>query len=128
MGKIIAIMSYISPDKFRRSLGHALRGLRNALATEHSFRIHVFVAAIVIVLLLIFDLEPIQTAMVVMVLMTVLVLELVNTVVERFVGLLEPRVHPYVGIIKDLMAAGVMIVSVGAILVGLLIFIPALTG
>jgi diacylglycerol kinase len=54
-----------------------------------------------------------------------LILELVNTIVERFVGLLEPRVHTYVAIIKDLMAAAVLIVSITAVIISCLVFFPA---
>jgi diacylglycerol kinase len=114
-------MSYISLSRFRRSLGHAVRGLQRALETENSFRIHVFVAILVSITLVILRLDRSDTAFIIFVMAIILVLELVNTVVERFVGLLEPRVHPYVGVIKDLMAAAVLIMTVAAISIGLLL-------
>lgn len=119
-------MTYFSSRRFLRSLKHAIRGFQSAAASEHSFRVHVLVAVVVIVLMLWLELSTLETALIIFVLANILVLELVNTVVERFVGLLEPRVHPYVGVIKDLMAAGVLIISVASIFIGLLIFLPAL--
>jgi len=51
---------------------------------------------------------------------------LVNTVVERFVDMIEPRVHPYAGLIKDLLAAAVLITTVSAGIIGVLILGPYL--
>ena len=117
--------NYLSWSRLQRSVQHALRGFQQAVATEHSFRVHVTVASAVTILLVILQLNPIKTAIIVFVMATILVLELVNTVVERFAGLLEPRLHPYVGVIKDLMAAAVMVVTVAAVIVGWLLISPA---
>jgi len=54
----------------------------------------------------------------------IFVLELINSVLERLVDVLKPRLHPYVESIKDMMATVVLIFSIGAILIGLLIFTP----
>jgi diacylglycerol kinase len=119
-------MTYLSVRRFGRSLNHALHGFQQAASTEHSFRVHALVAVVVIVVMLFLHLTPLETALIIFVLANILILELVNTVVERFVGLLEPRIHPYVGVIKDLMAAAVLIISVASIFIGLLVFLPAL--
>lgn len=119
-------MSFISLPRFFRSFRYALRGFRRAVASEHSFRIHVIVSVVVVVLIIALDLGRLETAVLVLVMANILILELVNTVVERFVGILEPRIHPYVGDIKDLMATGVLILSVAAILIGLVVLIPAI--
>ena len=116
---------FISWSRFWRSFRYARQGLRRALVSENSFRIHVVVAILVIAAMFIVQLSRIEIAIVVLVMSTILTLELVNTIVERFVGLLEPRVHPYVGIIKDLMAAAVLITTVAAIIIGFLVFWPA---
>ena len=56
----------------------------------------------------------------------VLTLELINSILERFVDVFKPRIHPMVEEIKDLMAGAVLIASLGALIVGLLIFLPYL--
>jgi len=40
------------------------------------------------------------------------------------VDILKPRIHPYAKLIKDLMAATVLITSIVAVVVGILIFYP----
>jgi undecaprenol kinase len=54
----------------------------------------------------------------------VLAMELLNTALEYFTDLLKPRLHHYVLVIKDTMAAAVLITSLGALIIGLIIFIP----
>ena len=57
---------------------------------------------------------------------SVLVLELLNTVLEKFIDVLKPRVHYFIEIMKDLMAAAVLVAAVAAFVVGLFIFLPYL--
>lgn len=116
-----------SLQRFWKSYQAARQGLIRAMATEHSFRIHVLVAVVVVILILFLRLSRAEAALLILLVSTILTLELVNTVVERFVDMLEPRVHPYVGVIKDLMAAAVLITSVAAIIIGLVIFWPYLS-
>jgi diacylglycerol kinase len=54
----------------------------------------------------------------------VLVLELMNSIFERMVDILKPRIHHYVEDIKDIMAGTVLVASLGSALIGLLIFWP----
>lgn len=114
----------ISISRFWKSFRYARQGLVRALASEHSFRVHVLVALLVVIGILFLKLDRSEAAVLVLLVTTILTLELVNTVVERFVDMLEPRVHPYVGVIKDLMAAAVLITSLGAVIIGLVIFWP----
>lgn len=120
-------MTTISWPRFFRSMRHAIHGLRHAFMTENNFRIHVVIAACVIVTAWAFRVERSEMLDLILVIASILILEIVNTIVERFADLLEPRVHPYVHIIKDLMAAGVVIAVVAAVSVGWIIFMPHLT-
>jgi diacylglycerol kinase len=54
----------------------------------------------------------------------VLVLELLNSMLERLVDLVKPRMHGYVRDIKDLMAAAVLVTAGFAAVVGLIILLP----
>ncbi len=111
---------------FVQSVRHAWRGLRLAFRTERSFRIQFAIALLVILVLFLFPLEAWQRVILLLASVAVLVLELLNSVVERMVDLLKPRLHEYVGDIKDLMAGAVFVASLGAALIGLLILWPYL--
>lgn len=119
-------MTPIDWPRFSRSIQHAWRGLRQAAASENNFRIHSSIAIGVVLLTIGLKIPPAQASMIVIVTASVLILELVNTVVERFADVLEPRIHPYVQIIKDLMAAAVFLAALSALIVGIMIFWPYL--
>lgn len=74
-----------------------------------------------------FQVSRLEAVAIVFVLTAVLVLEVINSVVERFVDLLKPRLNQYSEIIKDMMAAAVALTSLGAAIVGFLIFMPYIT-
>jgi diacylglycerol kinase len=110
--------------RFKKSLKHALDGIFYAIKYEKNFRIEMMMAIFVLALIIIFKLKNWEIIVLVLMTMWVLILELVNTVFERIVDILKPRIHPYAGLIKDLMAAVVLISSIVAIIVGIIIFYP----
>ncbi|MEP7162762.1 MAG: diacylglycerol kinase [Candidatus Moraniibacteriota bacterium] len=113
---------------FIRSFRHALAGLLYALKTERNFQIEFVVAVVIFILMLIFPLTFPERALLVAMTAIVLSLELMNTSFERMLDMLKPHVHPYVKVIKDLVAGAVLIASLAAFIVGLLIFLPHLRG
>lgn len=121
-------MTKINFPRFIRSLRHAMHGLGHAFVSENNFRIHSVIAILVIMLTVILHIPRTEVVAIVLVISSVLVLELVNTIVERFADLLEPRIHPYVHVIKDMMAASVVIAVGAAVAVGILIFWPYISG
>jgi len=56
----------------------------------------------------------------------VLSFELVNTMAERIIDLVEPRWQDKIRDIKDVLAAAVLIAALGSIIIGLIIFWPYL--
>ena len=109
--------------KLTRSFAHAIRGFR-CVFREQNFKIQVAFAIIVIFFILFFGLKVWEAAALVMMTILVLVLEIINSIFERIVDILEPRVHPYAKTIKDMMAAAVLTASIGAVFVGVVIFWP----
>lgn len=111
-------------NKTVRSFSFAARGFRYVLRGERNFQIELLVAGLVIFGMLVFDLSVLERVALILCIVWVLTLELVNTAVERIMDVLQPRIHPYARIIKDVMAAAVLVSSAGALLVGLAIFLP----
>jgi diacylglycerol kinase len=107
-----------------RSFRYAGRGLIRVFREEQSFRVQTTAGLLVLILALLFHVKIWEAVALLLVIMMVLVLELINSVFERVVDVLKPRMHPYVETVKDIMAAVVLISSVGAILIGFLILGP----
>lgn len=114
-----------SPSLFR-SFGHALRGIATAYRTERSFRYQLAAAVVLLALLTLLPLEAWERAILVLVAALVLVLELLNSSLERLTDLAKPRLHAYAGEIKDLMAGGVLVASIAAVILALIVLGPHL--
>ena len=110
--------------RIAKSFRYACRGLGHVFASELSFRLQVLAGVAVIVLMMIFPLALWQRVMLLVLIASVLVLEVINTIFERIVDAFKPRIHPVVGEIKDMMAAAVLLASLVSAIVGLLIFLP----
>jgi len=114
--------------QFGKSLSYALRGLSYAVRYEKNFQNEVIVMFLVFIAMIYYRVNSSEMVVLFLVIMGVLVMELLNTVMERIADILKPRVHPYIRVIKDLMAASVLVSSILAIIVGILIFIPHIIG
>lgn len=110
--------------KFFRSFRHALAGIIYALREERNFHIELAVALTVAFFAWYLPLSADERAILTLVTVLVLSLELVNTSFERMLDMMKPRVHPYVKVIKDLVAGSVLIAAIGAAIIGALVFFP----
>ena len=116
-----------SLKKFIRSFQYAFRGLKHAFKKEQSFRIQIVIALIVITLMFYFNITPLEKIILLIMVFLVLSLELVNTTAENILNVVEPNSRPRVQIIKDTMAAAVLVAAFGALIIGLIIFLPYLS-
>lgn len=117
-------MSFFRFSKLKQSFRYAFRGISYVYKTEQSFRILILASLLVVVLMIYFSVTFREAALLILVISGVLGLEILNTAVEKLLDLLKPRLNHYSQIIKDLMAATVLIASLGALVIGLLIFLP----
>jgi diacylglycerol kinase len=110
--------------RFISSVKDAGRGLVYVFKKERNFRIQTAFAIAVIFIIFLFPLKVWEIIVIILLTVMVLTMELFNTALEHFTDLFKPRVHPYVGIIKDIMAAAVLMTSLGAVIIGLIILWP----
>lgn len=94
------------------------------LKEEQSFQMQLLAGAVVICLIVYFNIKSWEAALLILLVMMVLVLELINSIFERIVDVLKPRLHPYVEEIKDIMAAAVLLASIVSAVIGIIIFWP----
>lgn len=107
-----------------KSIAHAMHGIIYTLKNERNFQIECTVAGTVVLLMMWLPLSRVEDSLLIFAITLVLGLELTNTALERVMDILKPRVHPYARVVKDVMAGAVLTVSLGALLIGLLIFLP----
>lgn len=110
------------------SFKNAFKGLVYVLKRERNFRIELLMAIFVVILMIVIDMKKWELVILISAIFSVLVLELLNTAVERLVNIFRPGSHPYARVIKDIAAASVLLASIGATIVGIIIFWPYFFG
>ena len=105
---------------------YALAGLRLAWRGELHFRIEIVCALAALSLGVFFRLSPVEFALVVASIALVLMAEAFNTALEELCDKFQATHDPHIERIKDLAAAAVLLASLGAFVIGLLVFIPHL--
>jgi len=114
----------VSLRRLINSFRFAFRGFKQLVQSEQNFRVHLIASVVVIVLGIYFHIKIWQWCLVALMIGFVLILEILNTVFERMMDMLRPRLHVYVGDIKDMMSAVVLVASIASAVIGLLIFVP----
>jgi diacylglycerol kinase (ATP) len=108
------------------SFGYAFAGLAYCLRTQRNFRIHLALAFLATLLGLWLGLAWAEWAVLAATVVLVLAAEMVNTMIESLVDLVTQEFHPLAGVAKDVAAGVVLLTAIGAVVVGLLIFLPKL--
>lgn len=107
-----------------RSFFHAGAGLGRLVREEKNAQIHLAATAIVIAAGLWARLSAIEWSMIVLAIVMVWAAEAANSALERIADVVSPSRHPMIGAAKDLAAAAVLVVALGATVVGCLVFCP----
>jgi diacylglycerol kinase (ATP) len=106
----------------------AFSGVWHVLWTQRNARIHLSVALAVIVLGLWLGLSRTEWAVIVLTIGMVLAAESFNTMAEAAVDLATAEYHPLAKTAKDTAAGAVLLMSMAAVIVGVLILGPPLWG
>ena len=107
-----------------KSFGYAFKGIATLMRSERNAWIHVAVTIAVIAAGIILGLTRGEWIAVSIAIAMVLAGEAFNSAVEKVCDHATTECHPLIGDAKDLAAAGVLITAVGAVAVGLIIFVP----
>ena len=112
------------PKKFIKSFKYAQAGAAHALQTQRNLWIHLTIGVLVLGAGYWLKLSNIELAIVVLIVTFVLVAEMFNTALEETINLIKPEVHPMAALVKNLAAGAVLLAACGAVIIGLLIFLP----
>lgn len=114
------------PKRSILAFKYALSGMWTAFKDEPHLKFHFFAAFVVIILGLILKLTREDWAIIILTIGLVISLELTNTAIEEVVNSFTGETHPAAKKAKDVAAGAVLIVSVTAVIIGLIIFLPYL--
>lgn len=105
-----------------RSFWNAIKGVIWLIKSERNFQIEVSALLINVFLILYFKLTANDAALIFAVSFAVLGLEILNTCVEKICDIIQPEFDERIKIIKDIAASAVFLMSIGAVIVGLLVY------
>ncbi|MFN0174291.1 MAG: diacylglycerol kinase family protein [Saprospiraceae bacterium] len=114
----------MSLKKRASSFRYAFQGLVDLFKSQANARIHGAAAAAVVLAGFYFQISRTEWIAVTLCILLVFSLEAMNTAIEYLTDLVSPDFHPLAGKAKDVAAAAVLLAALGAVLVGLLIFLP----
>ena len=109
---------------FIDSMNHALDGINYTLDHERNFKIEMIIAMLVIVAGFFFKVSKVEWLILLITTSSVLVLELVNTSIERCVDLITKDYQELAKHAKDVSAGAVLLASIFSVCVGIIIFLP----
>jgi diacylglycerol kinase len=110
----------------KTSFRHAWDGLLHVYKTQRNMRLHMLFATLVGAACLVLGVGRVEVLMVSLAVAAVLASEVVNTVAESLTDLMESRYSELAKVTKDVAAAGVLLTSMFALLIGVIAFYPAL--
>lgn len=106
------------------SFKYAFIGIASAFKTERNMKIHVAIMVLVVIFGFFFHLTIDEWFHCIIWIVMVISAEMMNTAIETTVDLAMPKFHEKAKLAKDISAGGVLIVAIGAVVTGIMIFLP----
>lgn len=112
--------------KLIASFRFAFAGLATLLRSQRNARIHLVAAMLAVIAGFVSKISWQDWALIIFAITLVLAAEAFNTALEQLADRVSPERDPRIGRAKDLAAAAVLIVAIGAIGIGIVVFGPPL--
>lgn len=120
-------MSKFKSQGFGNTFKNARKGMRLVLKSERNIRIHFTAAVFVLVLGFILEFSALKISVLLLAIGLVVAAEMLNSAIEFSLdAIFHNRYSKMVGMAKDISAGAVMFVTIIAVIIGALIFIPEL--
>ena len=110
--------------KIRNSFKYAIEGIWTSFKTERNMKIHIFIMILVIIAGIILKINKSEWIICIILFAIVIGSELFNTSIETIVDMVMPEKNEKAKIAKDVSAGAVLVVAIGAAIIGLVIFVP----
>ena len=110
--------------KLINSFKYAIEGIISSFKTERNMKIHIFIMILVIIAGIILKISALDWIILVIMFALVISAELFNTTFETVVDMITKERNEKAKLAKDIAAGAVLVLAIGSIIVGLIIFIP----
>ena len=110
--------------KLINSFKYAIEGIISSFKTEQNMKIHIFIMILVIILGMVLKLSTLEWIILTIVIVLVISAELFNTTIETVVDMITKEKNEKAKLAKDVAAGAVLVLAIGSVIIGLIIFIP----
>ena len=107
-----------------RSFRYAGMGIFSLFRYENNARIHLIACILVVIAGVILHISATEWCIIAILVGLVWSAEAMNTSIEKLADVVSPEYNPGIKDVKDLAAAGVLILAISAVIAGGVIFIP----
>ena len=116
-------MTKYKSQGLNRTFRNARKGFNLAVRSEINIRVHVIIAALVIIAAFCLEFTPIEFCILLFVIALVIVTEMLNTAIEFTLdSVYHNRYSRMVGMAKDISAGAVLFATFTSIVIGLILF------
>lgn len=114
----------VKSKKLINSFKYAGEGINSSLKTERNMKVHVFIMLLVILAGVLLKITRDEWITCIICFAIVISGELFNTAIETVVNIVMPYRNEKAKLAKDISAGGVLVLAIGAAIIGLIIFVP----
>ena len=107
-----------------KAFNAAIEGIIYTFKFERNMKIHIFIMILVIIAGIILKINKSEWIICIILFAIVIGSELFNTSIETIVDMVMPEKNEKAKIAKDVSAGAVLVVAIGAAIIGLVIFVP----
>jgi len=113
---------FVRLPRLLKSFVYAKKGLFKVIREEQNFRLELLAGLVVLFLAVLVKVSYSDFAILCLAIGLVLCLEIVNTVAELISDAVQPKLSHYAKDIKDVVASGVLLASMTAVIIGVVVF------
>lgn len=110
--------------KFLNSFKYAFQGILTSFKSERNMKVHFLIMFLVIILGFLYKISKVEWMICIILFVIVISGELINTAIEITVDIAMPEKNEKAKKAKDVSAGAVLVLAIGAAIIGLIIFIP----
>ena len=116
----------VKTKKLVNSFKYAIQGIIASFQTERNMKLHVLAMILVILLGFIVKLSRLEWEICIILFAMIISGELFNTAIETTVDIAMPQKNEKAKLAKDVSAGAVLIIAIGSLIIGIIIFMPKL--
>lgn len=110
--------------KLINSFKYAFTGIKTSFKTEQNMKIHILIMILVILAGIILKIDALDWIILIIMISLVISAELFNTTIETVVDMITKEKNEKAKIAKDVAAGAVLVLAIGSVIIGFIIFIP----